>query len=89
MILPRLKSSIPAGVLQVESLLETSSKKALYSWLDNLPHMDMEVYEAFYGKDNGIFCACANSVYQASPRGGGRGLGTRLSSAMMASHRTG
>ena len=26
---------------------------------------------------HGNFCACANSVYQASPRGG-RGLGTRL-----------
>ena len=35
------------------------------------------MHEAFYGKYNGIFRACANSVYQASPRGGG-GLGTRL-----------
>ena len=26
----------------------------------------------------GILCAYTNSVYQASPRGGGRGLGTRL-----------
>ena len=35
------------------------------------------MHEAFYGKYNGIFRACADSVYQASPRGG-RGLGTRL-----------
>ena len=37
----------------------------------NPPHMDKEVNEAFYGKYNGIFRACVNSVYQASPRGGG------------------
>ena len=31
------------------------------------------MHEAFYGKYNGIFRACANSVYQASPRGEGPG----------------
>ena len=31
------------------------------------------MHEAFYGKYNGIYRACANSVYQASPRGGGPG----------------
>ena len=31
--------------------------------------MDKKVHKAFYGKYNGIFCACANSVYQASPGG--------------------
>ena len=31
------------------------------------------MYEAFYGKYNGIFCACANSVNRASPRGEGPG----------------
>jgi len=31
------------------------------------------VHEAFYGKYNGLFRACANSVYQASPRGEGPG----------------
>ena len=29
-----------------------------------------EVHEVFYGKYNGIYRACANSVYQASPGGG-------------------
>ena len=38
---------------------------------NNLPHTDKEVHEAFYGKYNGIFRAYVNSVYQASPRGGG------------------
>ena len=37
--------------------------------------MDKEVHEAFYRKYNGIFCTCANSVYQASPWGGGEGPG--------------
>ena len=37
--------------------------------------MDKQVHEAFYVKYNGIFCACASSVYQTSPWGG---LGTRL-----------
>ena len=32
--------------------------------------MDKEVHEALNGKYNGIFRACANSVYQASPWGG-------------------
>ena len=31
------------------------------------------MHEAFYGKYNGIFRACASSVYQASPRGEGPG----------------
>ena len=31
------------------------------------------MHEAFYGKYNRVFCACANSVYQASPRGEGPG----------------
>ena len=31
------------------------------------------MHEAFYGKNNGVFRVCANSVYQASPRGGGAG----------------
>ena len=35
--------------------------------------MDKKVHEAFYEKYNGVFCACANCVYQASPRGGGPG----------------
>ena len=28
------------------------------------------MHKAFYGKYTGIFCACVNSVYQASPWGG-------------------
>ena len=31
------------------------------------------MHKAFYGRCNGIFRACANSVYQASPRGEGPG----------------
>ena len=31
------------------------------------------MHEAFYGKYNGLFRACANSVYQAYPRGEGPG----------------
>ena len=31
------------------------------------------MHEAFYGKYNRIFHACANSVYQASPQGEGPG----------------
>ena len=31
------------------------------------------MHKAFYGKYNGIFRACVNSVYQASPRGEGPG----------------
>ena len=31
------------------------------------------MHEAFYGKYNGIFCACASSVYQAFPWGEGPG----------------
>ena len=31
----------------------------------------MDIFEAFYGKYNRINRACANSVYQASPWGGG------------------
>ena len=34
------------------------------------------MHDVLYGKYDGIFRACANSVYQASPRG--RGLGMRL-----------
>ena len=44
--------------------------------------MDKEVHKAFYGKYNGIFRACANSVYQVSSWGGG-GLGTRLLSFLL------
>ena len=33
------------------------------------------MHEAFYEKYTGIFCACINSVYQASPRGRGEGSG--------------
>ena len=35
--------------------------------------MDKEVHKAFYGKYNGIFCACVSSVYQTSPGGEGPG----------------
>ena len=38
---------------------------------------DKEVHEAFYGKYNGIFRACANSVYQDSPRGEDEAKGER------------
>ena len=31
------------------------------------------MHEAFYEKYDGIFCTCANSVYQTSPREGGGG----------------
>ena len=37
-----------------------------------------QVHEAFYEKYTGIFRTWVNSVYQASPRRGGRDLGTRL-----------
>ena len=33
--------------------------------------MDKEVHEAYYRKYNGMFCACASSVYQAFLWGGG------------------
>ena len=36
----------------------------------NLLHMDKEVHKGFYGKHNGIFRTCTNSIYQASPRQG-------------------
>ena len=36
---------------------------------------DKELHKVLYGKCNGIFRACANNVYQASPRGGGGGGG--------------
>ena len=39
--------------------------------VSNLSHMDKKVHEAFYGKCNGIFRACANSVYQAGREGPG------------------
>ena len=29
------------------------------------------MHETLYKKYTGIFCGCVNSVYQASPRGGG------------------
>ena len=35
--------------------------------------MKKEVHEAFYRKYNGIFYACANSVYTRSLLGGGEG----------------
>ena len=33
------------------------------------------MHDVFYGKYNGIYRACANRLYQASPRGGGGGGG--------------
>ena len=69
MILLCLKSSIPPQFCKLNSRLESSSKKALYSWLVNLPHTDKEVYKAFYGK---IFCA-AQTVCTRPLLGGGGG----------------
>ena len=65
-MMPRLKSSIPAGFCKLHC-------KLLLEY--NLPHTDKEMHKAFYGKYNRVFCTCTNSVYQASPRGGGGGAG--------------
>ena len=51
MILPRLKSSIPA----VKSSLESMSKKALYSWLYNLRIRTKKCTKPFTENINGIF----------------------------------
>ena len=59
----------------------------LYSWLVQSSAYGQGRARSFYGKYNGLFCACANSVYQASPRGeGGEGPGDEAS-GMLAGRR--
>ena len=61
------ESSIPAGLCKLN-----------HGWnLSSVFLVSKEVHEAFYGKYNGIFCAYANSVYQASLWGGEGGAWER------------
>ena len=68
MILPRLKSSIPAGFCKLNRRWSLVQRKLCILGYYDLPHTDKKVHEAFYGKYNGIVRACANSVYH---HGGG------------------
>ena len=59
MILLRLKSSIPAGFYKFNHHWSLVEKKTVFLVIIIFSHMDKEVHEAFYGKYNRIFRACA------------------------------